>query len=296
MIFNPEMPDKLEDFTKINSFITRIVANNPSPFTYTGTCSYIIGQQEVVVLDPGPIDDNAHLKALLKAIGNRHLLGILVSHSHKDHSPLCRKLSEKTGAPILGAAPYERIAEDSPYSICNDSHDLEYQPDQVLNDGEFISGSDWALEVVTTPGHCANHLSFALKDTPYLFSVDHVMGWSTSIIVYPDGNMGDYINSLDKLLKRDEEIYLPGHGDIIKNGKQIAKNIKGHRLLREKIILEKLELLGQDANLEKLVAAVYSNLKPSLVGAATLSTLAHLGKLKDEGNIGARKIIDSLHI
>lgn len=285
MQFNTKKPKGQGLIHPISDKIDRLIANNASPFTFTGTATYIIGQKDVAILDPGPTDDKDHLALIMKAVDNRPVKAIIVSHTHIDHSPLARELKELTGAPIAGALPYIP-PKNFPFGLGLDSsHDRGYQPDQVLQDGELLEGYDWCLETISTPGHAANHLSFAFKNSDYLFSADHVMGWSTTIVAPPDGNMTDYIASLDKIYARDETTYLPGHGGRILNAHRFVKAIKSHRLMRENVIMQKLSDFSKGFEISKLVTLVYPDIDDHLIGAATLSTFSHLEKLISEGRV-----------
>jgi glyoxylase-like metal-dependent hydrolase (beta-lactamase superfamily II) len=271
------------ELTRVSPLVRRLVANNPSPFTATGTCSYLVGREELAVIDPGPADE-AHVAALISAAGETRIAHILVTHTHRDHAPAAAMLKAATGAPIIGAAPYtprENFA--GTFKGLDASHDLSYAPDRVLADGEIVAGRGYALEAIATPGHAANHLCFALREEQALFSGDHVMAWSTSIVAPPDGSMGDYIASLDKLRPRAETIFWPGHGGPVREPQRWMRALAHHRRQREASILTRIE--AGDAEVAAIVARVYDNLNPKLIGAATLSTLAHLEDLVARGLI-----------
>jgi glyoxylase-like metal-dependent hydrolase (beta-lactamase superfamily II) len=277
--------------TRVSLLVRRLVANNPSPFTATGTCSYLVGQDELAIIDPGPADE-AHVEALLRAAQGAKIAHILVTHTHRDHSPAAALLKAATGAPILGARPYQpRRGFAGGLKGLDASHDLAYAPDIVLEDGAVLEGRGYTFETVATPGHAANHLSFALREEKALFSGDHVMAWSTSIVAPPDGSMGDYMASLDKLRAREETIFWPGHGGPVREPQRWMRALAHHRRQREASILNRIE--AGDADVSQIVARVYDNLNPALVGAATLSTLAHLedlvakGLVAMEGDLGA---------
>ncbi|KQN26582.1 MBL fold metallo-hydrolase [Sphingomonas sp. Leaf33] len=272
-------PDELE------SGIVRLTANNPSAFTKDGTQSYIVGTTDVAVIDPGSAGDGEHLASLLAAIGARPLRAILVTHTHRDHSPLARDLKAATGAPIVGCAPLALADDGAPRADASFDHD--YVPDRVLADGEDVSGDGWTLRAVATPGHTSNHLCFALAETKALFSGDHVMGWSTSIVSPPDGDMGDYMASLDKLLGRDDRIYYPGHGDPVTNPQRLVRGMMGHRKSREGAILR---LLGRaPSDTVAMVQAMYSGIDPRLHPAAERSVLAHLFDLRRRGLVTGKE-------
>ncbi|MEX4007386.1 MBL fold metallo-hydrolase [Neoaquamicrobium sediminum] len=262
--------------------VARITVNNPSAFTFHGTNSYLVGQDTLAVIDPGPEDD-AHLAALIGAIAGRPVSHIFVSHTHVDHSPLTRRLAERTGATVLAEGPHRparplRIGEINPLDA---SGDTDFLPDVTLADDQLVEGDGWALRAIHTPGHTANHVSFALEGTGTLFSADHVMAWSTSIVAPPDGAMSDYMASLDRLLVRDDRLFLPGHGGPVTQPAAFMRGLKAHRKMRERAIIERLR--GGDRTIPEMVAAIYRDTDPRLYGAAGLSVLAHLEDLVGRG-------------
>ena len=262
---------------QLEPLVTRILAANPSPFTYTGTETYLIGTSDVAVIDPGP-DLPSHVDALLRAIDGRAVVAILCTHTHRDHSPASRAVQAATGAPIIGCAPLV-IDDDGPRSDA--AFDRDYQPDRVLADGEQVTGDGWTLTAVATPGHTSNHLCFALEESGALFTGDHVMGWSTSVIAPPDGDMGDYMASLDKLLARKDRVYYPAHGDAVDKPQRLVRGMMGHRKQREGQILR---LLGKEiGEIPAMVEKMYVGLDPRLTGAAGRSVLAHLIDLRQRG-------------
>jgi glyoxylase-like metal-dependent hydrolase (beta-lactamase superfamily II) len=250
-----------------------VLAPNPSAFTFTGTQSYLVGERELAVIDPGP-DLPDHVAALVAAIGGRPVSAILCTHTHRDHSPAARPLAEATGAPIVGCAPL--MLEGSGLEAGFDPH---YAPHRVLRDGESVAVDRQPLRAIATPGHTSNHLCFAYGDV--LFTGDHVMGWSTSVVIPPDGDMADYMRSLDKLRQRDDRIYYPGHGEPVTNPQQYVRHLLGHRMQREKQILRLVE--GGVRAVPEIVASAYPGLDPRLVGAAGMSVLAHLVDLQRRG-------------
>ena len=264
--------------TRLSERVRRIVAPNPSPFTFTGTCVYILGEGEVAVIDPGPADP-AHLDALLAAIPGERIARIVVTHSHRDHAGGAALLKRRTGAPIVGARAH--VVADGKPTRADASHALDYAPDEALEDGARVAGRGFTLEAVATPGHAANHLSFALVEENALFSGDHVMAWSTSVIAPPDGSMRAYLASLEKVARRSEAIYWPGHGGPVRDPQRYARALIGHRRQREAAILARLE--AGEASVAEIVARVYPGLAPALVAAARLSTLAHLEDLAERG-------------
>jgi glyoxylase-like metal-dependent hydrolase (beta-lactamase superfamily II) len=265
--------------TRLSDRVRRIVAPNPSPFTFTGACVYIVGEGEVAVIDPGPADP-AHLDALLAAIPGERVARIVVTHSHRDHAAGAALLKQRTGASIVGARAHV-VAGGRPVRA-DASHAVDYAPDEALEDGARVAGRGFTLEAVATPGHAAGHLSFALTEENALFSGDHVMAWSTSVIAPPDGSMRDYLASLEKVARRGEAIYWPGHGGPVRGDPQrYVRALISHRRQREAAILARLE--AGETSVAEIVARVYPRLAPALVAAASLSTLAHLEHLTERG-------------
>ncbi|PCD02685.1 MBL fold metallo-hydrolase [Sphingomonas spermidinifaciens] len=261
----------------LGPLVTRVLAGNASPYTHTGTQTHLVGQSALAVIDPGP-DDAAHLEALHRAIAGRPVAAILVTHTHRDHSPLAARLRQATGAPVIGCAPLT-MADEGPRADA--AFDIDYAPDRVLADGERIAGDGWTIEAVATPGHTSNHLAFALPEANALFSGDHVMGWSTSIVSPPDGDMGDYMASLEKLLGREEAVYYPAHGEVVDNPQRLVRGMLGHRKQREGQIVR---LLGRGTHaVEGMVEAMYVGLDARLKPAAARSVLAHLIDLQKRG-------------
>ena len=263
---------------QLEPLVSRVLAPNASPFTYTGTQTHIVGDRDVAVIDPGP-DDPAHLDALLRAIGGRRVEAIVITHHHRDHSPAARPLAKATGAPIVGAAPF---APDYEGGRSDAAFDRDYAPDHVLAEGEGVSGDGWTLTALATPGHTSNHLAFALPQARALFSGDHVMGWSTSIVSPPDGDMADYMASLEKLMERDDRVYYPGHGEAVDNPQRLVRGMLGHRKQREGQILRLLRQ-GDDLTIAAMTARMYVGLNPRLLPAAERSVLAHLYDLRTRG-------------
>jgi glyoxylase-like metal-dependent hydrolase (beta-lactamase superfamily II) len=255
--------------------IARVLAHNPSAFTYFGTQTYLIGETEVAVVDPGP-DLPEHLDALEGAIGNRPVVAIMCTHTHRDHSPAAGPLAERAKAPIIGCAP---LSLETVGPRADAAFDGDYAPNRVLVDGESIEVDGKAITAVATPGHTSNHLCFAYEGA--LLTGDHVMGWSTTVVVPPDGDMADYMRSVDKLRQRDDRIYYPAHGPAVTNPRQYARHLLGHRMQREKQILR---LIGEQARaIPDIVAKAYPGLDPRLTVAAGGSVLAHLVDLERRG-------------
>jgi len=265
---------------RLSPLVTRILAPNPSPFTFEGTQSYLVGTEDVAVIDPGPADE-AHLAALTAAIAGRPVRAILCTHTHRDHSPAAAPLAARTGAPVIGCAPLT-LEDEGPRADA--AFDPDYAPDRVLADGETLAGVDWALTAVATPGHTSNHLCYALESEQALFTGDHVMGWSTTVVSPPDGDMGAYLASLDRLLARDDAVYYPAHGAPIAQPRRLVRGTLGHRRMREGQILRHLERHGPaPALIPDMVRAMYAGIDPRLHGAAGRSVLAHLIDLERRG-------------
>ena len=262
--------------------VLRVTANNASPYTFHGTNSYIVGDRTLAVIDPGP-DDPAHLEVLLGTVAGRPLSHILVSHTHCDHSPLAQRLAEATGAEVLAEGPHRSARPLRPGEVnpLDASADMEFSPDRRLADGEIVEVDGWTLRTILTPGHAANHACFALEGTGILFSADHVMAWSTSIVAPPDGAMADYMASLDKLLTRSDTLYLPGHGGPVVAPARFVRALRAHRRLRETAIRERIA--KGDRTIAEIVRAIYRAIDPRLHGAAALSVLAHLEDLYERG-------------
>jgi glyoxylase-like metal-dependent hydrolase (beta-lactamase superfamily II) len=268
--------------TRLSPLVRRLVAPNASPFTFNGTCTYIVGEGAVAIVDPG-LDDDSHLSAILAAVEGETVETILVTHTHRDHSPGAKRLREATGARVVGAAPF--VATGDGTAGLDSAHDRDYSPDAVLADGERLQGVGYTVEAVATPGHCSNHLCFALVDEGALFSGDHVMAWSTSVVAPPDGSMRAYMASLDKLRLRAETVYWPGHGGPVVEPKRYLRALIHHRRQREASILS---ALGEGPQtIPTLVAKIYVGIDPSLTRAAGLSTLAHLEDLGERGQVVA---------
>jgi glyoxylase-like metal-dependent hydrolase (beta-lactamase superfamily II) len=276
---------------QVEPLVRRVLAPNPSPYTFTGTETYIVGAgSEVAVIDPGPAgtgeaghaDTNGqgHVAAILEAIGDAKLIAICCTHTHRDHSPAATPLKAATGAPIIGCAPLV-LADDGPRADA--AFDPTYHPDRVLADGERISGDGWTLEAVATPGHTSNHLCYSLVESGALFTGDHVMGWSTSVVSPPDGDMAAYMASLQKLHDRDDKVHYPAHGPAVDNPRQLVRGMLGHRRQRESQIVK---LLGESAQeIPAMVTRMYKGLDPRLAGAAGRSVLAHLVDLERQGRV-----------
>lgn len=267
---------------RLSELVRRITAPNSGPFTFHGTNSYLVGDTALAVIDPGP-DDAAHVEAILRAAEGRPISHIVVTHTHRDHSPGARLLKERTGAPILGCGPHRaaralNLGEVNPLDA---SGDTEHAPDVELADSERIAGEGWTLSAVDTPGHTANHLAFALEEEGLLFSGDHVMAWSTSIVAPPDGSMADFMASLERLMQRTDGRYLPGHGGAVDHPADYLPALKAHRLGREKSVLDRLT--AGDETIAEMVATIYRDVPATLHPAASLSLFAHIEDLVARG-------------
>ena len=276
----PPKPWPTGQVQQLEPLVQRVLATNPSPYTYTGTQTYLVGKgPDIAVIDPGP-NDARHLDALLAAIGERKVSSIMCTHTHKDHSPAAAPLAEATGASIVGCEPLV-IESDEPR--VDASFDKSYAPDRVMEDGEAMTGTGWTLRAVHTPGHTSNHLCFALEESGALFTGDHVMGWSTSVVVPPDGDMADYMASLAKLYEREDTVYYPAHGEAVTKPRQLVRGMIGHRRQRERQILRQLE--PGPKTIKAMVPEMYKGLDKRLYGAAGQSVLAHLVDLERRGEV-----------
>lgn len=276
----PPQPWPTGDVEQIEPLVARVLAPNGSPWTYTGTQTYLVGSEKgMAVIDPGP-DEPEHLAALTKAIGKAEVTAILCTHTHRDHSPAAAPLAKATGAPVIGCAPL--VIESSAPRV-DAPFDKSYAPNRVLADGEQVSGPGWTLTAIATPGHTSNHICYALEESGALFTGDHVMGWSTSVVVPPDGDMADYMASLEKLYEREDRIYYPAHGPAIEKTRQLVRGMIGHRRQRERQILR---LLGEEArSITALVPVMYKGVSEKLWGAAGQSVHAHLIDLERRGMV-----------
>ena len=280
--FNRDFPLKPGVADQVVPGVRRVLCNNPSPFTFTGTVSYIVGEGNVAIIDPGP-DDEAHAKALLDAVKGETVTHIIVTHTHRDHSPNAARIKAATGAPVYAEGPHRasRPRYDSEKISTESGADRNFMPDVKVKSGEVIEGDGWSLEAVATPGHTANHLAFAWPEKSVNFVGDHVMGWSTSIVAPPDGSMVDYMASLDRLSDRPEQLYFPGHGPAIPEGPRYARFLTRHRKAREASVLHRLA--KGEADIPTMVRAIYIGLDPRLAPAAGYSVLAHLEDLVARG-------------
>lgn len=291
LAFDRAPPAQAGQMLELAPGIRRIIADNPGPFTFTGTCTYIVGRGRVSVIDPGP-EDPAHIASLLAALKGEEIGEILVTHTHRDHSPGARLLQAATGAPILGAGPHRASRPPLPgeETRLDASADQDHVPDRQLHEGMRVEAAEHVFEVIETPGHTANHLAFALLGRDMVFCGDHVMAWSTTIVAPPDGAMLPYLASLEKLLAREDSALWPGHGGPVAEPKRFIRALLSHRRQRETQILERLAIAPH--TIPDLVAANYPAIDPRLKGAAGLSVYAHLealiarGEVVSEGELG----------
>ena len=266
---------------QVSPLVRRVLAHNPGPFTYTGTGTYIVGRDTVAIIDPGP-DDPAHVAALLAAVAGATVSHIVVTHTHRDHSPAAPAVAAATGALIVGCAP---LVLDDLGPRADAGFDATYAPDQVLPEGDSVRGPGWTLIALHTPGHTSNHLCFALPEERALFSGDHVMGWSTTVVAPPDGDMAAYMASLKRLLDRDDVVYYPTHGAPVTEPQRLVRGLIGHRKQRETQILTRLA--DGAATVPAMVATMYASIDPRLHPAAGLSVTAHLIDLRARGEVVA---------
>jgi glyoxylase-like metal-dependent hydrolase (beta-lactamase superfamily II) len=288
-----EWPDTIQagETEQHEPLVRRVLAPNPSPYTYTGTQTWLVGAgSDVAIIDPGPagsgmsigdpadINGEGHVEAILRAVAGQRVAAILCTHTHRDHSPAAAPLKAATGAPIIGCAPLV-LKDDGPRA--DSAFDPDYAPDRILKDGDRVAGDGWTIEAVATPGHTSNHLCYSLVESGALFTGDHVMKWSTTVVSPPDGDMSAYMASLHKLYERDDRLYYPAHGPPVKKPRQLVRGMIGHRRQRERQIVKLLE--AGEGHISVMVAAMYKGLDPRLTGAAGRSVLAHLVDLQQQG-------------
>jgi glyoxylase-like metal-dependent hydrolase (beta-lactamase superfamily II) len=270
--------------------IRRVLARNASPYSYTGTQTHIIGHGAVAVVDPGPLgDDPQHVAELIRLLDGEKVVAILCTHTHRDHSPAALPLAQATGAAVIGCAPLV-LADDGPRADA--SFDDTYTPDQVLGDGDAVSGPGWTLRALATPGHTSNHLCFALEEEQALFTGDHVMGWSTSVVSPPDGDMAAYMDSLALLQTREDARYYPAHGEPVDKPQRLVRGMFVHRRQREGQILA--QLASGPQSIKAMVPIMYKGIDPRLYPAAGRSVLAHLIDLRAKARVQVEGVVWSL--
>lgn len=275
-MFDRTPPGPAGEVQWVSPTVRRVIAPNPGPFTFTGTCVYLVGAGRVAVIDPGP-DISQHVERLLEILSGEEVAVILATHTHRDHSPACALLKAATGAPIVGCAPIALAQGAAP----SRSQDYSYAPDRILADGESVEGPGWRLSALATPGHASNHLAYAYDQEQALFSGDVVMGWSTTVVSPPDGNMAAYMRSLDLLRERKDAVYWPGHGGPVRDPQRFVRGLASHRRHREVLISNALS--AGDRTVEELVDRLYVGLDPRLRGGAARSVFAHLEDLVARG-------------
>jgi glyoxylase-like metal-dependent hydrolase (beta-lactamase superfamily II) len=274
--------------------IRRVIANNPGPFTFHGTGTYILGTGNVAVIDPGP-DDEEHIGAILAALDGETISHILVTHTHMDHSPGCRPLQALTGAPTYAYGPHGAGKLEQGVQV-EEGGDMDFAPDHLVKHGDIIQGGDWTVECVYTPGHTSNHMCFALKEQKALFTGDHVMGWSTSIISPPDGDMAAYMQSLELLLERDDAVYWPTHGPSIIDPKTHVRAYIAHRIEREEQILKCID--EGTHSIRDMVPLMYRDTPEFMYPAAARSVLAAMENLLRKNQVvadGGEPSMDSVY-
>ncbi len=266
---------------KVSPLVRRVIARNPSPFTFHGTGTYIVGRGSVAVIDPGPLDAE-HLRALQRALEGETVSHILITHTHRDHSPAAAPLKEATGAPTFAFGPHGTPPGGPGVE---EGGDHLFDPDERLPDGAVVEGRGWTLEAIHTPGHTSNHMCFGLREEKTLFTGDHVMGWSTTVVSPPDGDMTDYMASLKRLLDRDDQALIPTHGPPITDPQAHVAALLDHRVEREDQILA--VLAAGIGHIPEMVAHIYADVPVGLHKAAGRSVHAHLVKLAREGRVAA---------
>jgi len=279
--FNLDHDVTYGEVVQVSPLIRRITADNPGKFTFKGTGTYIVGEGDVAVIDPGP-DAADHVSALLKALRRDRVTHIVITHTHRDHSPASRALSEATGADTFGFGPHPHRAAAGDDG--EEGGDTDFEPDHVLAHGDVVRGDGWSLEAVHTPGHISNHLCFALPEEQALFTGDHVMGWSTTIIPPPDGDLGAYMSSLDLVRARHDEILWPTHGPAVDDPGPYLDALIAHRVERSNQILRCLA--GGVNSIDGMVEVMYADKPEELHVPAKRSVLAHLIQLVDEDRVG----------
>jgi glyoxylase-like metal-dependent hydrolase (beta-lactamase superfamily II) len=272
---------------RLSPLVRRVTADNPGPFTYKGTGTYLIGTGEVAVIDPGPAND-AHIEALLAATAGETITHLVITHTHGDHSPGAEALKKHTGAPTYGFGPHPPLARQAELTARDEERqeersDLDFAPDVAITDGARIEGTGWTLEAVYTPGHISNHLCYALAEERTLFTGDHIMGWSTTVLPAPDGNLADYLASMAKLLPRPETLYVPTHGPAIAEPRPLVEALVAHRHERTEQIVAALRT--GITKIADIVPTMYVDLDPKLVKAAGASVYAHLLQLERDGTV-----------
>lgn len=281
------------EVARLSPLVRRIIAGNGGPMTFTGTCSYIVGEGTVAIIDPGP-DDAAHVARLLAAVSGETVSHIVVTHTHRDHSPAVPALKAATGAVVVGCGPHRAARElaEGEVNRLDAAADRDYAPELEMREGDAVTGPGWSLSAVETPGHTANHLAFTLAEESTLFSGDHVMAWSTTIVAPPDGSMAAYMGSIEKLRGMEHSVYRPGHGGPVNEPQRFLRGLVQHRRQREAAILGRLR--AGDERIAEMVPPIYQGLPAALHGAAALSVLAQLEDLVSRGLVVCDEPLPSL--
>jgi glyoxylase-like metal-dependent hydrolase (beta-lactamase superfamily II) len=282
-VFDTEFEPRHGEMVDVSPLLRRMVCDNPSKYTFHGTGTYVIGRGDVAVVDPGPRDP-AHVEKLLRALDGETVRHILITHTHGDHSPAASPLAEATGATVLGFGPHPpSAASENDDADAEHRPDIDFEPDQRLTHGDIVEGRGWTIEALHTPGHISNHLCFALREEDAVLSGDHVMGWSTTIIPPPDGDIGAYLRSLRLLLDRHDEVLYPTHGGAVTDPTTHVRALFDHRMAREAQILSQLASGPRSA--EELVAVLYADVRKDLHKPAARSVVAHLLKLQADDRV-----------
>ncbi|MGF7051803.1 glyoxylase-like metal-dependent hydrolase (beta-lactamase superfamily II) [Bosea sp. OAE752] len=291
--FDRSLTTPAGEVAELSPLVRRVIAGNGGPMTFTGTCSYIVGHGTVAIIDPGP-DDPGHVARLLTAVAGETVSHIVVTHTHRDHSPAVPALRAATGARVVGCGPHRPSRAPGPGEdrVLDAAADSDFMPDWQMRDGDAVSGPGWSLTAVETPGHTANHLAYALPEEETLFSGDHVMAWSTSIVAPPDGSMSAYMASIEKLRGMDHRLYRPGHGGPVTEPQRFLRGLVQHRRQREAAILNRIG--AGDETIAAMVPVIYQGLAPVLHGAAALSVLAQIEDLVARGLVAASDTVPAL--
>lgn len=287
-VYSADFDPRTGECVDLGQKIARVTAPNAGPYTFTGTNSYLIGENEVAVIDPGP-DNERHFAALMQAIGGRKVVAVLLTHTHRDHCGLARTMMAATDAPLWSAGPHRlsRARKPFEFNAFGKAGDFSLVPDRVLADGDQVIIDGVTIEVVATPGHCANHLAFAVRAADLLLAGDHVMGWNSTMVATPDGDLADYLASLDKVIGLPQTRYLPGHGGEIADGPAFAKALKAHRLMRNGQLLD--VLTKGPKSLRAATRALYPNLSGRVLLAAERTLLSHAEYLEAQGRLKIRR-------
>ncbi len=280
--FKRDLEFEYGSMDQVSPMLRRVIANNPGPFTLHGTGTYIVGQGKVAVIDPGPLDED-HVAALMRTLDGEEVSHIVVTHTHRDHSPAAALLKAATGAPTFAFGAHGSGRPEYAGESVEEGADRDFAPDHEVRDGDLIDGDGWTLQAVYTPGHTSNHTCFTLKEENCLFSGDHVMGWSTTIVSPPDGDMHRYMGSLDKLIEMDHGRYWPTHGPAIDDPQNYVRAYKAHRQERDRQIIA---CLGDGVgHIPDMVKTMYKDVSENLYPAAARSVLSHLILMVEQGQV-----------